>query len=186
MHELEYKQLLMLRDPRDLIMSYVHFALRERLHHHHEYFTTSLTTMTDRITALIEGIDREACPTSPRPPLRNIFEGYLRWIDDDRVLACRYEDLVGARGGGDADAQLENVMAIADAQLENVMAIAEFLERPLTEEQAHGIAKKMYNPRSLTFRAGRVGGWQEHFTPEVWRVFDADFGDMMERLGYRR
>ena len=66
------------------------------------------------------------------------------------------------------------------------MAITESLERPLTEEQAHAIAERMYSPRSLTFRTGRVGGRQEHFTPEVWRVFDADFGDMIERLGYRR
>ena len=97
----------------------------------------------------------------------------MQWIGGPGVHVCRFEDLVGERGGGSAERQL---LAIE--------AIGEHIQRPLGRDQAKAIATRTWSQKSSTFRKGVIGDWRNHFTDEHRRVFKDEAGKELVQLGY--
>ncbi|MGE0198071.1 MAG: sulfotransferase domain-containing protein [Simkaniaceae bacterium] len=110
-----------------------------------------------------------------------IFSGF-RWeydklkIFSHRSNFCliRFEDLVGEKGGGSAEAQREAIIQIAA-----------FLEIPLTEEKIRYVVDNLYGT-SWTFRKGQVGSWKEHFKPQHVERFVEELGDILIDWGYEK
>lgn len=171
--KLRFKHILLLRDPRDIVVSHTFFVVREPWHHHHKHYTDVLRNDEERIMATICGFERCATVDRPLASIREIFDGFIPWLDDSTTLVCRFEDMVGPRGGGDIEKQLAEIRRIGD-----------FVDRPLTREQAQQIAQKMYSEASLTYRKGLVGDWSNHFTETHRRAFKEMAGDILIRLGY--
>lgn len=171
--ELQFKHILLLRDPRDIVVSRTFFEMRETWLHHHSYYTKTLKNDEERILATICGFDSGTATDRPRASIRESFEGYMAYLDDPSTLVCRFEDLVGLRGGGGDDKQLAEIMRIGD-----------FVGRPLSREQAQLIARQMYSPASLTYRKGEIGDWKNHFTETHRRAFKDVAGDILLRLNY--
>jgi hypothetical protein len=172
--DLGFRQVLLLRDPRDQVVSYVFYVVASRFHHHHRLLANECRTMEERLVRVIRGIEPERWPL---PDIAGYYDGFLAWDGDDAVptLVTRYETLIGSRGGGDGTAQVAEVRRIAA-----------FLDRPLGEERAGVVAARMVSSASPTFRQGRSNEWREHFTPAVAAAFDEVAGDLLERLGYDR
>jgi sulfotransferase 6B1 len=164
LHEKKFKHLLLLRDPRDVAVSYSYFVLHERRHHHHRYYSEVLAGPEERLMATIRGFDRDR--SGDAAPLGSIgarIEAYLRWL----------EDLVGPRGG-----------STLERQIREVRRIASFVERPLSEAQAATIATAMYSEKSLTFRKGGTGEWRSHFNDAHREAFKEVANPVLLRLGY--
>ncbi len=175
MRELQFKQILLLRDPRDVVVSNMFYTKREPGVQHHKYYAEALRSDEERIMATIRGFGQDTLTDHPRASIREMFEGYTPWLDDPSTLVVRFEDLVGPRGGG-----------VSERQLDEIRRIGDFVERPLSGEQAQQIARKMYSKRSLTYRKGIVGDWRNHFTEDHRRIFKQVAGDILIRLGYER
>jgi hypothetical protein len=173
--ELRFRQILVLRDPRDVVVSGMFFQKREPWLLHHKYYTEALESDEERIMATIRGFGLDVATDHPRASIREIFEGYIPWLDDPSTLVVRFEDLVGPRGGG-----------VSEKQLDEIKRIGDFVERPLSRERAQRIAQKMYSKGSLTYRKGIVGDWRNHFTEDHQRVFKEVAGDILIRLGYEK
>ena len=171
--ELGFKHILLMRDPRDIAVSHAFYVVQNTLHQHHGYYTRTLNSDEERLMVSIRGIDRKESAEHPLPSIGQIIGGYLPWLKDPSTLVVRFEDLIGARGGGDEEKQL--------AEIER---IGRFVERPLNQNQALQIARKMYGKGSLTFRKGRTGDWQNHFTEAHKNAFKAVAGDALIELGY--
>ncbi|MEQ1438045.1 sulfotransferase domain-containing protein [Fontimonas sp. SYSU GA230001] len=174
LRELQFRHVLLLRDPRDIAVSYVHYVMRETHHHHHAYFAQSLASDDQRLMATIRGFS--AIPgVEALAPIGTRLRGFVQWCEDPSVLVCRYEQLVGPRGGGSLDAQIREVRRIA-----------EFVGRPIDESRALAVADGMFSEKSLTFRKGGTGDWQHHFGPDHRAAFKEAAGDVLVRLGYER
>ncbi len=171
--ELGFKQILLLRDPRDVVVSNMFFIKREPWLRHHKYYAEVLRSDEERIMATILGFRSDHAIDRPRASIREIFEGYAPWLDDPSTLVVRFEDLIGRRGGGASEWQLAEIKRIGD-----------FVERPLSREQAQRIVRKMYSKGGLTYRKGIVGDWQNHFTEDHQRAFKEIAGDILIKLGY--
>jgi hypothetical protein len=171
--ELRFKPILLLRDPRDIVVSHAFYMVQNTLHKHHGYYTGTLKSDEERLMASILGHGGEEDAENPLPSIGQIIGRYLPWLKDPSTLVVRFEDLIGAQGGGDDEKQL--------AEIER---IGRFVERPLSQDQARQIARKMYGKGSLTFRKGRVGDWQNHFTEAHKRAFAEVAGDLLAELGY--
>lgn len=175
-NELQFKQVLLLRDPRDVVVSHTFYVKREPLHFHHEYFTQTLKSDEECMMATIRGFGPDAANGGASLlPIGESFAGFLPWLDEPFTLAIRFEDLVGPRGGGDDERQLAAIEAIGD-----------FVGRSVDRERAQHIAQKMYGKGSLTFRKGQKGDWRNHFTEAHRRAFKEMAGDMLIRLGYEK
>ena len=155
----------MVRDPRDVLLSRLHYVLGLRRHWLHPYLTTQFDNAADRLRVLING--------NPEPlvvSLRATLEGFLPWLQRPNVLTVRFEDLVGARGGGSAEAKL--------AALEAIARHCGLVPAHLQELAASS------SGATATLRKGQIGGWREEMPPEILREIEQGCGDLLEAYGY--
>jgi hypothetical protein len=82
--------------------------------------------------------------------------------------------LVGPRGGGTRDAQIE--------ELENIARHVGIWHGPHEIEQ---LSERAFGG-TRTFRKGTIGSWQNHFSAEHKRVFKELAGNLLIDLGYEQ
>ena len=166
-----------LRDPRDVVVSHVHYLTDMAPEHiHHHYFQEVLGTFDERLRASICGMNITAAP-SPEiafPSIAARFEPYLSWLDRSEVLVLRFEDFIQGR-----QATLQCIINHAvkrgfplNGKGGNCQEAIQVLNASISPEQ------------SPTFRRGKIGGWREEFSPENKHIFKEIAGDLLVRLGY--
>ena len=157
------------RDPRDMIISHIFYATQMHPGHWmHRYYTEEMHTMEERINAAIHGVDAAG---SELTPVRDRYEGYLAWLEQPEVLSMRFENLILER-----EASMGQILDY----------LARFGFTPdISRQQAVNTLLEAIAPRkSGTFRKGKPGNWQEHFTPDNKSLFKQATGDLLVRLGY--
>lgn len=164
-----YCAYFILRDPRDVVVSHVHYVTEmEPDHIHHRYYTQTLTSFDERLRTSILGLPD---PDIPFPDIRARFAPYLGWLERPEVLVLHYEEFITDR----------------QAALGQVLDHAERRGFPLhcARPEAIQILSDSIDPqRSPTFRSGKIGGWRRQFSPEHTRLFKEVTGDLLIRLGY--
>ena len=95
-------------------------------------------------------------------------------------LLIRFENLVGEKGGGSLNSQLEELKKIAT-----------FLNIPLSQDALSLIADELYGIESIqntalaaTFREGKIGAWRNTFKKEHKEEFKKRFNEYLIALGY--
>jgi hypothetical protein len=158
------------RDPRDLLVSQVHFATDMHDGHAMHEFYKSLPTFGERLKVAITGIDRDGLyMVSAKQRYASVFE----WLEQPNVLCIRFEDLINNRA------------ATLEAMLDEVERTG--YQIPTPRAQALTILERSIQPRkSHTFRSGKTGSWREHFSEEHKKLFKEVTGDLLVRLGYEK
>lgn len=164
-----FRVLLLVRDPRDVAVSFAHFAVARRRHPQHALFA-GLADDQQRLAMAIAGDPAQG----EEPRVRRRFDKLLPWRDHGALLV-RFEDLVGAAGGGSGAAQREAIGRIAA-----------HIDVPLDDAQAAAVAARAFSARSPTFRRGRAGGWRQEFTAAHEALAAEMFGDLLVDLGYEQ
>lgn len=163
------------RDPRDLIISHVFYATEMHPGHGmHNYYTHKLTSMEQRISAAIQGVQE---PDAQLSPILAKYQNYLAWLDQKSVLSLRFEDIIFDRQPPllDSESTFDRIL--------DFLAARGFQPQP--RYQAIDLLSNAIAPRaSGTFRRGQPGEWREHFTAENKRIFKSSTGDLLQRLGY--
>jgi len=157
------------RDPRDVVVSHVFYVTEiEPDHVHHDYYQ-SLPDFDARLKVSILGradVDIEF------PDIAGRFAPYLDWLDRPSVMKIHFEDLIHAR--------TETLNHIIDHFLARVPLQA-------TRELLLESLEASINPsKSPTFRSGKTGEWEKHFTQEHKKIFKDVAGDLLIRLGYEK
>ena len=157
------------RDPRDLLVSHVFYATEMYEDHAlRPYLSDSLSTMEERLNAVIAGIDEPGFEFSN---VRQRYESYWGWFSQPGVLCLPFEDLI-----------LDRDQAIG--RLLDYLCGFNFKLR-VSREEAITILKNSIAPRkSGTFRKGQPGNWRDHFTDANKVLFKEVAGDLLIRLGY--
>jgi hypothetical protein len=160
-----------LRDPRDVVVSHVHYVTEmEPRHIHHAYYTEVLQNFDQRLCASILGRPGEEIPF---PDVRARFAPYLGWLDYPQVLVLRFEDFIEDRQ--------QAAGRVLDHAVQHGFPLA------LPREQAIKILIHSIDPqRSPTFRSGKTGGWRQQFGEEHKRLFKDVAGDLLVQLGYEQ
>jgi hypothetical protein len=161
-----------LRDPRDVVVSHVHYLTEMASNHiHHHYYQTKLHSFEERLVASIQGVSDGELGPHPLPDIRARFEPYLRWLERPETLTVHYEDFITQR-----EKVLGNVF---DHAVQRGFAPTQ------PRSQAIQILSASIDPqRSPTFRSGKIGGWKTAFTPAHQQLFKEITGDLLARLGY--
>lgn len=167
------KCLLMIRDPRDIIVSGVHFILSRPSHHMHRYFK-SIQSKDDQIRNYIEGVAPDKSDRNiPLYNIRKSYENYTNWDRSDYNLTIRFEDLIGPRGGGSELVQRGIVKEVAD-----------HLSLSLSEYELQNVLDNSFSTKSVTFRKGSSGDWSNHFSIENKDIFKEVSGDLLQKYKY--
>lgn len=162
--------IVVIRDPRDVIVSQVHYVLSMDRHILHRAFT-ALGNRESCFEAAIHGGN---------------FGGYFLedirtrclsldvWLQSPRSIVVRFEDLVGTRGGSSDEVQLETV-----TRLFKSAGLAK------TEEEISSIAVQLHGPGKRTFRKGTIGeAWKEMTAAQLSRL-DEMLSDVYARWDYK-
>ncbi len=153
--------IFMYRNPCDIAVSEMNYYKRRE--------KTALAYYARQFTdeqLLLRIIDEDPILDSLRRRMRH----YVPWVHLPNVIPVSYEELVGARGGGDGREQL---FCIWSLQLKlHVPGRPEYFAESIAFE------------RSETFFKGKIGAHKAHFDKSHWSLIDAMRDDVMLPLGY--
>ena len=102
--------------------------------------------------------------------IRERVGAFIPWLDFPNVIPLSFEELVGSRGGGSDQAQLDLIWSLQ-------------LKLRIPGRPAD-IARKVFNPESPTFTEGRIGAWREQLTPQVKDKLRTLGTDYLDIYGY--
>lgn len=160
--------LFIYRDPRDQLISSIFYAVDiHKQHAQHEYYSS--ITMDDRIKTAIRG--RDVPGLEFLPSIRVQYDRILGWLTNPNMLSFRFEDLINN----------------PRPQLERLLDFLEIKNLPIQmdRDKAIDIILEAIQPeKSPTFRKGKTGGWQDHFSDEHIQIFKEISGDLLIELGY--
>lgn len=170
--------LFTIRDPRDQLISMAFMVIKNA--------DGREVPFEDALIDLIDGLQKHYIPWAAEiqaaHPLMwelgvvGFYQLYLPWMSSPKFYTVRFENLVGPRGGG----QLE-------AQLQEIQHIASHLGLELSLSQASEIAQKLFG-ETLTFREGQIGTWRQYFTSEIKKIYKNTPGacQLLIDLGYEK
>jgi sulfotransferase 6B1 len=162
---LRIRPVFMVRDPRDVVVSQVRYATGRRDHWAHDLFVS--LPPRERLRLAIVG-DRDG-------GLRSLAErlaAYEGWLLSD-VAIVRFEDLVGAEGGGDRSRQRDTV-----GELYRRLGIA--ADAALVDS----VCERLFSSESPTFRKGTIGQWRDVFDDDLTALVRDVAGEELARYGY--
>lgn len=156
----------MVRDPRDVLISYVHYVTDMAVNNHrHEQFR-SLHDHDTRLTTAIVGQ-----PDWGLPPFGHALDRQLGWLDEPGIETIRFEDLVdNGPGFGQVAGHLRTRAPALRAHSQSDLAAS--------------LAQSARPDASATFRQGTVGGWREELGAHHLQLIEDIAGNQLERLGY--
>jgi hypothetical protein len=168
-----------LRDPRDVVVSHVHYVAEMAPNHiHHRYYHQVLQDFDQRLEASISGVPVSELEkatgmtiTEPLPDILSRFAPYLGWLERPEVLTLRFEDLIQ-----DPDSTIGRIFDHA-------------VKHGFETDQERSTSVRILqasidSDRSPTFRSGKIGEWRTAFKPSHNRLFADIAGDLLVSLGY--
>lgn len=168
--DLQIKSLLILRDPRDVVVSHANYIAHNPAHF--LYASYANLAPAERIMKSIVGLDPGA---AEGPTLLNIYERYqqvIPWGLQASNYTTSFEKLVGPAGGGSREVQIMELRAIA-----------QHLDIDCSENDIIRVAEQLFGG-TPTFRKGIIGGWQGIFSNEHRRSFKSLAGQLLIDLKY--
>ncbi len=167
-----------IRDPRAMLVSMAHMV-KDGWHGEH-------ANVEDIIWDFIDGRQKHfirwgvtvniAYPLIWELGVTDFYKLYLPWMKAKNFYTVRFENLIGAKGGGSDEIQLQEINNIA-----------RHIGMNLSAEQITSIRNKLFGG-SITFREGKIDGWKKHFTPEMITAYKETPGacQLLIDLGYEK
>jgi hypothetical protein len=157
------------RDPRDVVVSHVFYVTEMEAQHVHHAYYQSLPDFDSRLSVSILGRPDAGVEF---PDIAARFMPYLDWLKHPEVLAIHFEDLIHDRA------------AVLNRIIDHFLARVPL---PAPRQLILGSLESSINPaRSPTFRSGKTGEWQKHFTEKHKKAFKEVAGELLLRLGYEK
>lgn len=163
------RMLSMDRDPRDNVVSLVHYLIKHPQHPLHAAYAR-LADFDQRLLGTIAGFEHQG-----QRVIRDIgsrLRDWQRWRELG-VLHLRFEELIG---GADAQAQA--------AQQGAVRQVLDQLDLDPARLDLPAIQRSIFDPTAHSFRSGRSGGWREVFQPHHVAAFKTSANWALLELGY--
>jgi hypothetical protein len=169
LERLNYKMVIVVRDPRDVVISHVNWALSREYLPYHQFYKS--LPHYDRIMAAIHGFAFQ-----PHGPvvlsLQRRFQHILAWQVHSEAHVTTFEKLVGPKGGGDLSVQLAEIKGIA-----------EHLNLEASSTQLEFVAENTFG-NTFTFKKGQSGRWRSEFHEDHKEAIKKTVGDYLVWLGY--
>lgn len=142
------KPLHILRDPRDVLLSWAHYVQKTNWH----YGCRGLVglNLEQCIKKILYGYQSGNFSIESYP---QILQRSMGWVKRQDVLVVRFEDLVGSSGGGDNGAQIDVI--------EKITAFA-----GCAEVDGPKLAETLFGGTKV-FRKGQIGGWRAELSSDL-------------------
>lgn len=158
--------ILVTRDPRAVVNSFVHYieeAVRHPLHN-----VLQAQSLESKYMLAMEGMFENEVTLQP---IDVRCQAVRPWIQHRDVLHVRFEDLIGPKGGGAADVQRAAVKRI----INHVEAPADKIDVVLDH---------LFGKNENTFRSGQIDAWRKEVPSAVRDDLDAQTQTIRDLWGY--
>ncbi len=167
-----------IRDPRAMLVSMAHMV-KDGWHGEH-------AKVEDIIGDFIDGRQKhfirwgvtvhEAYPLIWELGITDFYKIYLPWMKANKFYTVRFEHLIGTKGGGSHELQVQEIKNIA-----------QHIGIRTNPQQILAIRNALFGG-TATFREGKTNGWQKYFTPEMKAAYKATPGacQLLIDLGYEK
>lgn len=169
------KIIINVRDPRDVLVAAAFYYPEFRVINEDLYtdlasrYSFQNMSIPQRIRAYLNNGLAGGRPS----PIFDIKEACSFIKNSERdFLVTKYEDLVGANGGGSNEAQKETILKVAG-----------FLGIPATTLDTDRIGTAIYGG-GPTFRKGKTGSWESYFNEDMKKMCKELLGKELIELGY--
>jgi len=171
LERLNFKQIFIYRDPRDIVVSFAYFITEKYpFHPLSTYFSKELTSYKQRYLVLINGLSNSKLTY---PNINEWYRQYLGWLDHPQTYSLSFEALI--QSSQSRRKELEQLLHFLWQGSHPPIAYQKMIEL---------MESKMDPKNSLTFRSGRSGSWRDEFDDEVKAAFKKQTGNLLITLGY--
>lgn len=160
------KPIVVIRDPRAVLNSFVHYV--QTLKRHVLYGEFSNLSVVEKYEAALYGRRFKAAVLQP---INLRCRSLDPWIYNSEALLVKFEDLVGAGGGGSKDRQIQ--------ALEQLCSYAR-----LDTSKAEYVADSLFGPGKSTFRKGTVDSWRDEMPVNIQRASSDELRGLLGAWGY--
>ncbi len=167
---LGYKHVFIIRDPRDVLVSFLHFVQRPQ--HSLRSDFQHLSPQEQFSFAITGGKAQQS--NRHMMGIIDSLESVIKWKQSNNSLLVRFEDLIGAQGGGGSK----------ERQFLAVKQICLYLEIDADTAFIDTICQQAFDPSARTFRQGKIGGWRDVLKAEQLTMFYQQASDILTNLGY--
>ncbi|MDQ6862358.1 MAG: tetratricopeptide repeat protein [Thermoproteota archaeon] len=167
-------KIVLVRDPRDTVVSYTHFMDRiakDVFGTQEEYW--SKREWDEKLSTMIFGLNTRLGWKS-YPSVFNSFVNYgIRWASPN-TLIVRYEDIIGTKYGGNDQTVIKTMKSLLD-----------FIGVQIDGQTLKARIEQGSDPtKSETFRSGGGGNWGKEFKPQHVTQMKAVGPTLVSTLGY--
>lgn len=156
-----YKTFLIIRDPRDKIVSRVFWLYDGGWEGQSANNKLRTLSFDELLSRFIRSVKRE-------------YNEFLPWVKEKHCCVVKFENLVGPQGGG-----------TYRAQVKEIRKIAKHIGVPITNKILDHCIKNLFG-NTVTFRSGKLGSWKKHFKKHHKQLCKKFNGNLLIDLGYER
>lgn len=173
-----FSNFLMIRDPRAMVVSFAFMVHKNKEGRTADLDKTILSLITgnqkDYVPWAVE--QHEIYPLIWEIGLYNFYKMYLPWATSKKFMLIKFEDLIGEKGGGSAQKQVETIMNIG-----------QHLGVKMTPQKTQALVDNLFGG-TWTFREGQIDSWKNYFTPKIKHAFkqNANLTNLLIELGYEQ
>jgi len=171
------KMIYIIRDPRDVAISYVNhmtnelsYPLTGKYMNLCNQFRNS-ENIKERLLMVLNGVLEG--DSFVLAPLIERLERSIGWMDSKVACTVQFEELIGKRGGGSLELQAKTINKILD-----------FLGIELTKEKRAQLGHEIYSSDSKTFHKGKLGQWKNIMEIAVIDAYEAQLNKVIVDMGY--
>lgn len=167
---------LMIRDPRDQLISLAATSLKDPLNREMYLHETLLDLIKGENKHVPWERRHGACDLMWTLGPVKFYKSFLKWTENPKFMVVRFENLVGPQGGG-----------TLEAQMNEIRNIGRHLGVEFTDEQIIEVADNLYGD-TRTFKKGQLNAWKKYYTPEIKQAFKNVPGacQLLIDLGYEQ
>jgi len=164
-HNLKIIQVI--RDPRDVLVSYVHYISNNPSH----FLYKCLRKMNykEKYEFLLYG---GKCNGLYIESFRTILLNIDLWISKNDIFIIKFEDIIGSKGGGNDNKQLSIAKQILD-----------FLEIKSDISKLKFVLDNLFGG-THTFRKGKIGSWKEEMPKDIVDKLLKETKDIIKKWEY--
>ena len=166
---MDFVPLVITRDPRAVLSSFVHYVVTRKEHIFYETFKSM--SKEERFMAALRG----ELSINERAFLQPLLVNCMSlepWLRSESVLCIKFEDLIGSKGGGTDHRQQETLESICKR-----------LDVPL--ERIENVTTKLFGPGRRAFRKGQINSWQDEIPTPIIKDVEHELKDILDAWGYR-
>lgn len=162
--------LIVIRDPRSVLSSFVFYTRKHKKHKLHKKMNSVPFEEACRIA--LEGGTYDGIT---HLPFRERCEAIEKWRSCayDKLLVLKFEDIVGAQGGG-SDEKREQC-------LENI-----FASLSIPDSKKTVVRENLFGSGRYTFRSGQIDSWKEDLPASIIQQCESDISDYLRLWGYEQ